>query len=181
MGRFWPTAQNDRTSPRGPAQERPFKPKSTERLAFGFLQRDLRDGKARDSTHCRRTGPMAAQSGLGESLLWDDGHQKTPTGLVARVGGGPSIVWWRRGFLGRVRRQAGSGRGPQPRQGRDELSLPGPATGEMPGDLAGPAPEMGYIQSRPRQWRPASNKGWAASPRQVWPRSDFAGSCAGGR
>ena len=44
----------------------------------------------------RRTGPVVARSGLGESRLWDDGQQRTLAGLIGASGERSSIVWWER-------------------------------------------------------------------------------------
>ena len=41
----------------------------------------------------RRTGPVVARSGLGESRVWDDGQQGTLAGQVGASGERSSNVW----------------------------------------------------------------------------------------
>ena len=85
----------------------------------------------------RRTGPMVVRSGLGESRLWDDCQQRTLASLVGASWARPSIVWWEKGFPWVGMASNGQWNGPQPYQSRDKLGFPGPAPGQVQGELAG--------------------------------------------
>ena len=77
----------------------------------------------------RRSGSMVARSGLGESMLWDDGQQRTLAGLIGPSWGIPSIGWCESRFPWMA--SSGQWNGPQPCQSRDGMGFPGPAPGQV--------------------------------------------------